>query len=173
VPGEAAEMPAEPDRSPGLAIDLIIDAGDWSRLADAEALIARAASAVSDAVDVGLGATATIVLSDDAEVRRLNAQWREKDKPTNVLSFPAPEQPGVNFLGDVILAAETVAAEARDGNLPLEHHVTHLVIHGLLHLLGFDHETDEDAEEMESLETAILAGLGVPDPYAEPFEARS
>lgn len=173
MPDDATELPAEPDRSPGLAIDLVTDAGDWSSLADAQALLARAAEAVAQAVDVDPGATATVVLTDDAEVRRLNAQWRNKDKPTNVLSFPAPEQPGANFLGDVILAAETVMAEARDGDMPLDHHVTHLVVHGLLHLLGFDHETDAEAEEMESLETEILAGLGVPDPYAEPADATS
>jgi probable rRNA maturation factor len=173
VPDDATELPAEPDRSPGLAIDLVIDAGDWSAIGDPQGLIARAADAVAQAVDVGSGAMATVVLSSDAEVRRLNAQWCNKDKPTNVLSFPAPEQPGANFLGDVILAAETVAAEARDGNLPFDHHVSHLVVHGLLHLLGFDHETDAEAEEMETLETGILAGLGVPDPYAETCDATS
>ena len=96
--------------------------------------------------------------------------WRGKDKPTNVLSFPAfPETkagPLPPMLGDIVLAAETVAAESELENKPLEHHITHLVIHGLLHLVGYDHETDAQADEMEALERRALARLAIPDPYA-------
>ena len=112
---------------------------------------------------------AAVVLGDDALVRSLNATYRGQDKPTNVLSFPFRAPPGVdrdNMLGDVVLAAETVAREAHEQHLPPGHHLQHLVIHGLLHLLGFDHATDDEAEIMERVETEILATLGVADPYA-------
>ncbi|HEX7970330.1 MAG TPA: rRNA maturation RNase YbeY, partial [Stellaceae bacterium] len=102
-------------------------------------------------------------------VRALNRQWRGKDVPTNVLSFPAlgatPPPGAPRLLGDVVLAFETVAAEAAAQDKPLADHLRHLVIHGVLHLLGFDHESDADAQRMEASEIAILAGLGVPDPY--------
>jgi probable rRNA maturation factor len=113
-----------------------------------------------------------IALSDDASVQKLNAGFRGKDKPTNVLSFPAGEtavadaETGARPLGDIILALETVMAEAAEQEKPAAHHFQHLVVHGALHLLGFDHETDSEASEMESLEIEILAGLGIPDPYA-------
>jgi probable rRNA maturation factor len=111
----------------------------------------------------------SVVFSDDAHVRALNQQWRGKDKPTNVLSFPA-YQPGQDgrlppLLGDVILAAETVAAEAFQEGKPLADHIAHLIVHGILHLIGYDHETDTEAEEMEETERRILAALDVPDPY--------
>ncbi|WP_292542063.1 rRNA maturation RNase YbeY, partial [Mesorhizobium sp.] len=112
----------------------------------------------------------SIVFSDDAHIRTLNAGWRGKDKPTNVLSFPAfPFPKGAPLppmLGDIVLAAETVAREAALEDKPLANHITHLVIHGLLHLLGHDHETDAEAEEMEAIERAALARLAIPDPYA-------
>lgn len=112
----------------------------------------------------------SVVFTDDAAVRELNAGWRGKDKPTNVLSFPAfstsPDAPLPPMLGDIVLAAETVAREAALEGKPLANHITHLVVHGLLHLLGYDHETDAEAEEMEALERAALARLAIPDPYA-------
>jgi probable rRNA maturation factor len=116
----------------------------------------------------------SLVLSDDAEVQQLNRDWRGQDKPTNVLSFAAlddedaPQPPdGPLVLGDVILAFETTASEAAHDHKTLVQHLSHLVVHGVLHLLGYDHEDDEDAEEMEALETAILGALGIPDPYAQ------
>jgi probable rRNA maturation factor len=112
----------------------------------------------------------SLVFADDAMVKALNAEWRGKDRPTNVLSFPAfAIKPGDRLpplLGDIILAFETVEREAAEEAKLLEHHIGHLVLHGLLHLLGYDHETEEDAEEMEALERRILAKLAIPDPYA-------
>ncbi|MGD9614138.1 MAG: rRNA maturation RNase YbeY [Alphaproteobacteria bacterium] len=114
-----------------------------------------------------------IVLTDDPEQRMLNRTWRGEDAPTNVLSFalsdPAePPPPGAPvLLGDVVLAFETVAREAAEQRKRLADHVSHLVVHGVLHLLGFDHESDADAALMEARETRILAGLGVPAPYAD------
>jgi probable rRNA maturation factor len=109
-----------------------------------------------------------ILLSDDGEVRRLNRHWRGKDKPTNVLSFPsgAAGPDGRTFLGDVVLAYETLAREAAGFGRPLPDHLSHLVVHGVLHLMGYDHEKPAEARRMEGLEVRVLAGLGIPDPYA-------
>jgi len=110
----------------------------------------------------------TLALTGDAEMRTLNRTWRGKDAATNVLSFRAGDdlrEPGL--LGDVVLAYETTLKEAREQSIALQDHVAHLVVHGVLHLLGFDHATDEDAERMENLERTALASLGIADPYAE------
>lgn len=109
----------------------------------------------------------SIVLADDAFVRDLNRQYRNIDRPTNVLSFPADDDDGLGprLLGDVILAYETVQREADAAGKRMLDHVSHLIIHGALHLLGFDHEDEQEAIEMEALETAILARLGIADPY--------
>ncbi len=114
------------------------------------------------------GAELCVHLADDAHVRELNARWRGLDKPTNVLSFPAADADHLDearLLGDVVLAFETVAREAEDEGKPLADHYRHLIVHGFLHLIGFDHEDEADGEVMEAMETHILAGLGVPDPY--------
>lgn len=123
----------------------------------------------------GLGDAATeisVTLSDDAAVRELNREWRGKDKPTNILSFPMRQlRPGDRpgpLLGDLVLARETLRREAEAEGKTAADHARHLVVHGTLHLLGYDHETDADADRMEALEVAILRGLGVADPYAEP-----
>lgn len=149
-----------------IVVDLVCDAGDWSALDDAEAIVQRAAGAVAAWPGLVSGNTdVSIALSSDAEVGALNGQFRGKAKPTNVLSFPAGAGAPEEFLGDIILAAETVAREAVEQDTPLVHHVQHLVVHGLLHLLGFDHETAADAERMEALEISILAELGIANPY--------
>lgn len=111
----------------------------------------------------------SILLTDDAEQQVLNRDWRGKDAPTNVLSFPQiePFGPVVGILGDIILARETLEREAIEQGTSFEHHFTHLIVHGFLHILGYDHIEDDEALEMEGLETQILASLGVPDPYAE------
>ena len=109
----------------------------------------------------------TVLLTDDASIQSLNARFRGKDQPTNVVSFPAPESAAPHF-GDIALAYGVCVREAAAQGKPLQHHLMHLTAHGVLHLLGYDHETDAEAEEMEGMERAILATLGVPDPYAEP-----
>ncbi len=115
-------------------------------------------------------AEVSLVFTDDSSVRMLNRQYRGKDRPTNVLSFPAaPLVPGRLGppLGDIVLARETIASESEAQGLDFANHLTHLIIHGFLHLLGYDHETDEEAAIMERLETAILGRLGIADPYAD------
>ncbi|MBM3561229.1 MAG: rRNA maturation RNase YbeY, partial [Alphaproteobacteria bacterium] len=111
---------------------------------------------------------------DDAELRALNRNWRGRDKPTNVLSFPAGDdgetaaaQARALWLGDVVIAAETVQAEASDAGMTIADHLAHLVVHGVLHLLGHDHELAAEATRMEALERAILARLGIADPYGD------
>jgi probable rRNA maturation factor len=111
-----------------------------------------------------------IVLTDDSAIRALNREWRKLDAPTNVLSFPAKAAGASRHLprhlGDIVIAYETTAREARAEGKSFDHHLVHLAVHGYLHLLGYDHATDGDAENMEHLEIAILARLAVPDPYA-------
>ncbi len=112
----------------------------------------------------------SLVFTDDAAIREINAEWRGQDKATNVLSFPAfPLEPGGMpgpMLGDIVVARETVEREAVDLGKSFEEHLTHLLVHGFLHLFGYDHMETADAEEMEALETRILASMGLSDPYA-------
>ena len=149
-----------------------IEGGDWQSEAALQALVAKALSAASDELGLGSGnpSEVSLLFTDNATIKELNAQWRAKDKPTNVLSFPAfPLKPGMALmplLGDIVLAFETVQSEAKQEHKPFDNHVSHLVVHGLLHLLGYDHETDIEAEEMEAIERKILARLAIPDPYA-------
>lgn len=153
-------------------IDVAVEAGAWPAEAELETLVHRAVAAAF--AELALSRTGrselSVVFSDDRSIQTLNADWRGKDKPTNVLSFPAFPPSGDTalppMLGDIVLAAETVAREAELENKLLENHISHLVIHGLLHLLGLDHETDEEAEAMEAVERAALARLAIPDPYA-------
>lgn len=149
--------------------------GGWS--ADDEHIVRAAAEAAIAGADLAeddeeppSSYALSVLLTDDASVRTLNRDWRGKDSPTNVLSFPAemPAIPGEpDFLGDVALARETLEREAALDGKTLDDHLSHLVVHGVLHLLGYDHLETAEAEEMESTETRILAGLGVADPYAE------
>jgi probable rRNA maturation factor len=112
----------------------------------------------------------SLVFTNDAEIKEINAEWRDQDKPTNVLSFPAfPLEPGGMpgpMLGDIVVARETVEREAVDLDKSFSDHLTHLLVHGFLHLFGYDHMEKDEAEEMEALETRILAVLGLSDPYA-------
>ena len=131
---------------------------------------AIAAALAESEVKLRRGVELTVHLVDDAEIRAVNAEWREKDAPTNVLSFPAVEPSGLaeaRLLGDILIAFETVAREARDEGKTLADHYRHLVVHGFLHLLGFDHSESDAAERMEAMERRALARLGVADPYAE------
>lgn len=150
-------------------IDILIEAEGWESIPEIEAVVERAAKAALQGAVIAPDATLSVLLADNATVQGLNAQFRGKDKPTNVLSFPAAPMPGQDeqVLGDIALAFETCRAEAHDEGKRLADHVTHLVIHGVLHLLGYDHETDADAEAMESRETALLAGFGIDNPYGE------
>jgi len=154
-----------------LSLDILHEAGDWSRLGARDTLIEAAAHAL--ATDPRFAARppaeACVALSDDATVRELNARYRGKDKPTNVLSFPALQGFGnatPQPLGDIVLAQETVEREAAEQGIAAAHHLQHLVVHGLLHLLGFDHETDDEAREMEGIEIDVLGTLGIPNPYS-------
>ena len=139
-------------------IDIAIQAESWPDCVD---LITRAVSAVAAELEHPRAGELSLVLSDDDQVQILNRDYRQKDKPTNVLSFP---QSGP-LLGDIILARETVQSEATDKGVSFEAHLTHLVMHGWLHLQGFDHQTDETAAEMEAIEIAALAKLGIDNPY--------
>lgn len=146
-------------------IDIEIEDEAWVAAApQAQHLVEAAAAAALRHAEFDVDAV-TILLTDDDSVRDLNDRFRGKDYATNVLSFPAPENPE-GHLGDIALAFGVCAREATEQGKPLGHHLQHLVAHGVLHLLGYDHETDAEAEHMEGLERVILAGLGVPDPYA-------
>lgn len=163
-------------RSPGIEVDVLIEADGWAALPEAATLADRAVrAALSEAAEMEPGETfeMSVTLTDDARIQTLNRDWRGKDKPTNVLSFPAADVPDDVTpvpLGDVIVALETVQAEAKDEDKRLADHFVHLVVHGTLHLLGFDHEDEDEAEEMEDTERRILQGLGISDPYAMPAD---
>src|SRR3569833_2139216 len=155
--------------------EVLVVADCWQSEPEADAVIQRAIAAAADAVDDDIAeAEIAVMLTDAAGIRTLNSNWRGIDKPTNVLSFPAlqPERapkPGdaPRMLGDIAIAYETLRREADEEQRPFHHHLSHLAVHGFLHLIGYDHENDGDAEEMEALETQILAHLGIPDPYAD------
>jgi probable rRNA maturation factor len=156
----------------GVSLDLVEASPRWKALPGAKKLARTGVEAAFAAAGLAAahGAEIAIVLSDDAGVRELNRTWRGKDSATNVLTFPAVEPDeiaGAQVLGDVVLAFETVEREAlAEGKRPADHFV-HLVVHGVLHLFGLDHGTDEEAEAMEAIERRALAGLGIADPYAE------
>ncbi len=148
---------------------LIIDVADprWNGLGDLEQLANEACQAVAGQPD---DRELSLLFTNDAEIAKLNAQWRGKTGPTNVLSFPTattltlpPGEPAP--LGDIVLSYETVVKEAAETGKSVEHHTSHLIVHGMLHLLGYDHETEADAEIMEDKERVILARLGIADPY--------
>jgi probable rRNA maturation factor len=153
--------------------EVLVVADGWQSEPDAEAVIQRAIAAAAEIADADTGeAELAVMLTDDAGIRTLNKNWRGIDKPTNVLSFPALPPTGPagpddapRMLGDIAIAFETTRAEADDEQKPFDHHLSHLAVHGFLHLIGYDHEEEEDAEAMEALETEILAQLGIPDPY--------
>lgn len=159
----------------GHEIDLAVEDDRWEEaVPELETLVIRA-------VEAGLAAApspptgpceVSVLLTDDATVQELNKTWRGKDKPTNVLSFPAAPQPrhaeAAPPLGDVVLAYETMVRESTEQEKPLQNHLAHLLVHGTLHLVGQDHELGEaEAEAMEALEVAALATLGIPNPYAD------
>ena len=154
-------------------IDIAVEDARWEQaVPDLEAFATRAVEAgLAILPDSGKGPVEiSVLLAEDTTVQALNRTWRNKDKPTNVLSFPAAEQPlqpgMARPLGDVVLAYDTLVRESAEQSKPFEHHFAHLLVHGTLHLLGQDHETGEaEADAMEALEIAALRGLGVPNPY--------
>ena len=174
--GEDRAVDEEPPPRWRFQLELVEDDGDWQAFGDIDSLVAAAQRVLAGAGELPAAgpASAAIALSSDAVVRRLNATYRGKDAPTNVLSFPAPEAASMTgtadaprALGDVVLAVETVLAEAAAAGIPPAHHFQHLLIHGVLHLIGFDHLNEADAETMEALETKLLERLGIADPYAD------
>jgi probable rRNA maturation factor len=193
TPAKAGVMPVrvkkmrqakEPKRQPDsieagmvLAADILVASPLWGGVPQAQTMVARAIEAVAAQGTAHADAPAKIrradeicvTLSDDAAILALNHRWRGKNAPTNVLSFPAPSYPGLEvprFLGDVVLAFETIEREAKAEDKAIDEHLAHLVVHGVLHLLGYDHATDAEAQEMEALEIRILATIGIADPYA-------
>ena len=155
-----------------ITLDFAIESDLWAQIPDAEALAQRALAAA----ELNAGkilhpeAEVSIVLTNDATIRELNKNWRKIDKATNVLSFPAANLKKLAqspLLGDIILSYETLAREAWQESKTIEDHYSHLIIHGFLHLLGFDHETETEAEAMEALEIKILAALNIANPYAD------
>jgi probable rRNA maturation factor len=152
-------------RSPAPELDVVIECDRWPP--DAAAIVRRAIlQATQDVSQDFAGRALALLLTDDAAVRRLNRSFRGIDKSTNVLSFPSPAGDPSGALGDIAIAFETTAREAQAEGKPLAHHLSHLAVHGFLHLIGYDHDEDAQAEEMEWLERRILGRLGVPDPYA-------
>ena len=158
-------------------IDVVVRSARWRKRPTAQTLVKTAILAAAEAVSTRPIELA-IVLTDDSAIWALNRDWRGKDAPTNVLSFPAaaPKKapkgarskapPASPYIGDIVIAYQTVAREAAAEDKPFNHHLSHLAIHGFLHLLGYDHENDRDAEAMERLERRILKRLAIPDPYA-------
>lgn len=167
-------MTAQPDLATAddIVIEIAIESGAWPdedrlfELSEAAVAAAFARAPLKALPDSEL----SLVFVDDARIQELNAEWRGKDKPTNVLSFPGGDAMNGVFgplLGDVIFAQETVAREAIEQDVSFDHHFSHLVVHGLLHLFGYDHQMEAEAEVMEGLERQILADLGIADPYAD------
>ena len=164
----------------GLKIDVLVDSEHWKNAGTAKAVVRRALKQAATTLSTK-SAELAIVLTDDAAMRRLNRDWRGVDAPTNVLSF-ATKNPGNRHmrdrvsdeldkrlgkhLGDIVLAYETIRREAHGERKPFDHHLAHLVVHGFLHLLGYDHGSDAQARRMETIERAILGDLAVPDPYS-------
>ena len=163
-----------PDANAPRTVDMIIDCAFetewWMAEEELEKITQKAINGASPFIDEELDpdTEVSLLFTDDAQVQELNRDYRQQDNPTNVLSFAAQEGggPATLMLGDIVLARQTIEREAAAQDKNREDHLTHLIVHGFLHLLGYDHETDHEAEIMEELETRILATLGIADPYA-------
>jgi probable rRNA maturation factor len=150
------------------AVDVMVESDLWATQPGSDAIVDGAIAETARCLPQHPAeCELAVVLTDDAAVRVLNRRWRGVDKPTNVLSFPASGRTPT-LLGDIVIAFETTAREAEVENKPFAHHLAHLAVHGYLHLLGYDHESDDTADAMERLERSILARLEVPDPYVTP-----
>lgn len=159
----------------GLSIDITLEHDAWASMGDIDGLVERAVNAAvaEGGVKIAAGIELSVVLCDDPFIQILNRDWREKDKPTNVLSFPADPSARDMTLGDIVIAYETTAKEAAREAKTLPEHFTHLVVHGTLHLLGYDHESDDDADVMERLEIRALMRLGIGSPYEDAATLRA
>ncbi|WP_265516084.1 rRNA maturation RNase YbeY [Nitratireductor luteus] len=154
---------------PIISVECVIEADGWPREESLRDLALGAIEAAVQEAGASRPIGLTVMFTDDESIRDLNARFRGKDKATNVLSFPAAAVPGSeddSYIGDIAVARQTVAREAEAEGKTFDHHLTHLIIHGFLHLLGYDHETPEEAEEMETMERRVLEGLAISDPYA-------
>lgn len=164
---EASQLtPSESD----LELEWIQEENRWGLLENIDFICANIARSIAPKLRPSMPLHATILLADDTRLFELNTQFRNKHKATNVLSFPSDDdetdpETGKLYLGDIAISFDTVLKEAGDANKTLEHHLSHMIVHGVLHLAGYDHETDEEAEEMESLEIEILQELGISNPY--------
>lgn len=159
-------------------VDVEVEADGWlDVLPDAADIVTTGVLAALEAAKIKDQADVVVLLCDDDEMRALNKEYRQKNAPTNVLSFPAPKAMRIkgvlDHLGDIALGLETCVREAKEQNKSLKNHVMHLSVHGALHLLGYDHIADDEAETMESLERDILKALGVTDPYATPDDTHA
>lgn len=154
-----------------MTVSIEVEDQAWLALSGLEELVrASIGAALSGAAFKDPNCYVAVLFTDDDEIAVINAEWRGKNKPTNVLSFPTPEDlpvPGGELrpLGDLVLAHGVITREAQEQGKTLRDHTAHLIVHGTLHLLGYDHESDDEAAEMETLETRILMGLGISNPY--------
>jgi probable rRNA maturation factor len=155
TPGRRAAAPA---------IEIAIASKLWDAQPPAGESVRAAIAAAAAAIEAP-ASEVSVVLTDDAAIAKLNREWRGIDKPTNVLSFPAAKAPGNAFLGDIVIAYETLKREADEEAREFLHHLAHLSVHGFLHLIGYDHQADSDAEAMEGLESKIMLQMSLPDPY--------
>ncbi len=156
--------PAESRRTLTPSVDIQVQSPLWNAQPLAEQTVREAIAAAADLLST-VGGEVSIVLTDDSEMRKLNHTWRGIDKPTNVLSFPAPKTGGDKMLGDVVVAFETLQRECYEEGMHFLHHLAHLAVHGFLHLHGYDHQTDAQADDMEAIESKIMRALKMPDPY--------
>jgi probable rRNA maturation factor len=155
-----------PDRVAAPQLEVLVESPLWAGADAAQDLMCRALKEAARTLAPQATAELCVVLTDDAAIRSLNRAWRGIDAATNVLAFPAkPSAPAVAHFGDIVIAYETTQAEAAAAARPLGDHVAHLAVHGFLHLLGYDHQADEEASQMEQLERMLLARLGIGDPY--------
>lgn len=161
----SSALEEQPDR---VAIDILVEAGDWPPQPVLKSIVRPAIDSTVAAVEPDLKGEAelSLVFTDDARIRDLNRRYRSIDRATNVLSFPAPPTAAFGpLLGDIVFSAETIQREAQSQGLTIDAHLAHLIVHGFLHILGYDHEDDAEAAIMERVETEVLAELGIADPY--------
>ena len=156
--------PALSQRPSAPEIDIQVASPLWQAKPDAERTVREAIAAAAAMLSTA-GGEVSIVLTDDEAIRALNREWRGIDKPTNVLSFPASKTGESRLLGDIVIAYETLRREGDDEDRDFLHHLAHLAVHGFLHLSGYNHETDEQAEAMEGIESKIMTRLNMPDPW--------